>query len=254
MTAGPQLPSAYRLVALDEVDSTNDEAKRLVEAGAEEGTLVWARAQRRGRGRRGQNWVSPPGNLYFSLVLRPECPPLQAAQLSFVAALALADGLGAFVRPPSEIAFKWPNDVLLNRRKVAGILLESSTTTSERLDWLVLGAGVNIVSAPAETVFPATSLRAEGCGPVTAGDVLEAFSRHYLAWSDRWREDGFAPIRKAWLHRVTGVGERVTVNLESEKWFGKFANLDGVGALVVELPGGERRTVSAGDVFFGPQS
>ncbi len=252
MSAEPQLPSAYRLVALDEVDSTNDEAKRLVEAGAEEGTLVWARAQRRGRGRRGQRWASPLGNLYFSLILRPERPPIEAAQLSFVAALGLADALDALVPPRGEIAFKWPNDVLLNGRKVAGILLESATTTPERLDWLVLGVGVNVASAPETAAFPATSLRAEGCAPATAGGVLEAFSRRFLARSEAWRAHGFAPVRKAWLERASGVGEEVTVRLESDVCCGRFADLDGVGALIVELPGGGRRAVSAGDVYFGP--
>ncbi len=248
----PRLPAAYNLVALDEVDSTNDEAKRLAAEGAGEGTLVWARAQRRGRGRRGQRWASPPGNLYFSLVLRPDRPPHEAAQLSFVAALGLGDALAALVAAPGKIAFKWPNDVLLNGRKVAGILLESSTSSPERLDWLVVGVGVNLTKAPDDVRFPATSLRAEGCAAATAPAVLEAFGRHYLAWNDRWLAGGFAPVREAWLDRATGLGEAVTVNLDSESCRGRFADLDGAGALVVELSDGGRRTVSAGAVFFGP--
>ncbi len=254
MSGMPQLPPAYRLVVLDEVDSTNDEAKRLVEAGAEEGTLVWARAQRRGRGRRGQNWVSPPGNLYFSLVLHPECPPLQAAQLSFVAALALAEGLGPLVPPHSQITFKWPNDVLFNKKKVAGILLESSTAESGRVDWLVLGLGVNVASSPADTAFPATSLHEEGSGPVAVVEVLENFSRHQLTQINRCRDDGFAPIREKWLRRAAGVGEEVTVVLESETLTGEFVGIDETGALVVGLAGGERRTVTSSDVFFGPRA
>jgi len=251
VTDQPRLPPAYNLVALDEVDSTNDEARRLIEReNATEGTLVWARAQRSGRGRRGKHWASPPGNLYLSLVVRPACPPRQAAQLSFVAALALGDALAALVPKPGDIAFKWPNDVLFGGRKVAGILLESSTSTPQRLDWLVVGVGVNVASSPDDTRVVATSLHAEGC-EATAAAVLEGFAHHYLEWSERWRADGFAPVREAWLRRAAGRGQPVTVDLESEHCSGRFADLDGAGALVVELAGGGRRKVNAGEVYFG---
>ena len=251
MTLRPNLPPAYRLVVRDEVDSTNDEAKRLVAEGADDGTLVWARAQRRGRGRRGREWVSPPGNLYLSLVLRPECPPMEGAQIAFVTALAVADALSALVPPHSMIALKWPNDVLLNDLKAAGILLESSTTTPDKLDWLIVGVGVNVTSAPEDSASEATSLHAEGCGPVTPLEVIEGFGRHFLTWLNRWHDDGFGPVRKAWLGRAKGIGEAMTVNLESETVSGTFVDLDETGTLIVEISGGGRRPITAGDVFFG---
>ncbi|MFQ5784022.1 MAG: biotin--[acetyl-CoA-carboxylase] ligase [Alphaproteobacteria bacterium] len=254
MSEDIRLPPAYRLVARDEVDSTNDEARRLAEAGAEDGTLVWAKTQRKGRGRRGRDWASPPGNLYFSLVLRPECPPFEAAQLSFVAALGLAGALGSLCPPLSEVAFKWPNDVLLNDHKTAGILLESSTTEPVRLDWLVLGMGVNVTSAPEDTEFPATSLRAEGCDRVSAAAVLEAFARHFLVWVNRWLDDGFGPVREAWLREARGVGEAVTVRIAGETFTGTFVDLDADGALIVETVPGDRRVVTAGDLYFGGES
>jgi BirA family biotin operon repressor/biotin-[acetyl-CoA-carboxylase] ligase len=242
------------LVAFNEVGSTNDEAKRLAEAGAEDGTLVWAQSQTRGRGRRDASFVSPPGNLYATLVLRPDCPPMQAAQLSFVAALGVGDALARFVPPLSEIVFKWPNDVLLNERKVAGILLESSITAPDRLDWLVVGIGVNLVSAPDDTAFPATSLRDEGCGAVDVAEALESLCRHFQTWANRWLDDGFAPVRQAWLRQAKGIGEDISVNLQNESVSCRFVDLDGTGSLVVELPGGERRSITAGEVFFGADS
>lgn len=251
MTLEANLPPAYRLVVFDEVDSTNDEAKRLAEAGAGDGTLVWAEAQRRGRGRRGAEWLSPPGNLYVSLVLRPDCAPVEALQLSFAASLALVGGLSALVPPLAEVTCKWPNDVLLNHRKVAGLLLESSTTTDDRLDWLVLGMGVNVASAPRDLPYPATSLHAEGCGPVTAAEVLEGFSRHFLTWVNTWLDDGFAPLRDAWLLRAEGKDDEITVNLEGESFSGRFVDIDAAGALIVETAGKGRRVVTAGDVFVG---
>jgi len=251
VSAAPRLPPAYRLVERDEVGSTNDEARALAEAGAEDGTLVWARSQRAGRGRRGRSWHSPPGNLYLSLVLRPDCAPAKAAQLSFVAALGAAGAIGAVAPPLTEIAYKWPNDILVNDRKVAGILLESSITGGSRLDWLVLGMGLNLAAAPTETDFPATSLRAEGCGAIEAAVMLEQFSRHLLAWINRWLDDGFAPVRAAWLRDAKGLGERISVTLGYETVAGRFVEIDGTGALVLEDAAGARRLITAGDVYFG---
>ena len=247
MSRAPKLPR--NVVALDSVDSTNAEAGRLAAAGAADGTLVWARQQTAGYGRRGRAWVSPPGNLYCSLILRPDCPPIRAAQLGFVAALALAEALDDILPPASELAFKWPNDILVNRRKVAGILLESSSGETGGLDWLILGLGVNIESFPDGVEFPATSLKAEGCGGVSVVALLEAYGRCFQAWSERWRDRGFEPVRAAWFGRAVGVGEAIEVRLPAETLRGRFAELDAGGALVMELEDGRRRTVTAADVF-----
>lgn len=249
--APPRLPPAYRLVALDRVESTNDEAARLAENGAEDGTLVWAREQTMGRGRQGRGWASPPGNLYLSLVLRPDCPLPEAAQLGFVAALGVGEAIGRVGPPLIEVTYKWPNDVLLNGRKGAGLLLESKTTPEGALEWLILGLGVNVQSYPREADFPATSLCFEGArpdlGPVP---LLEAFSRYFLAWVNRWLEDGFAPIRQAWLAHAHGMGEEIEVRLPNETLKGTFRDLDERGALVLELPDAGRREIAAGDVYF----
>ena len=130
------LPQAYRLLSYDRLASSNDEAKRLAREGAEEGTVVWAREQTAGRGRRGRQWIGIPGNLFVSFILRPACQPSTAAQLGFVAALGLGDAITAIAPADAELRCKWPNDVLLNGKKIAGILLESETRASESLDWL----------------------------------------------------------------------------------------------------------------------
>jgi len=248
--AAIDLPPAYRPVRLDRVGSTNDEAKRLARDGAEDGTLVWAREQTAGRGRRGRAWSSPPGNLYCSLVLRPDAPAARASQLSFVAALGLGEAIGALVPPLVALRYKWPNDVLLNEGKVAGILLESEGSRDGALDWLVLGLGVNVVSHPDDAERPATSLHAEGAADATAERLLEGFARCFLAWVDRWLEDGFEPVRAAWLARAAGVGKPIRVRLEREELAGRFAALDTDGALLLDTAAGRRR-VTAGDVFLG---
>ncbi len=250
-----KLPPAYRLVVLDRAESSSDEAMRLAKSGAEDGTLVWIKEQTKGRGRRGRSWTDLPGNLTFSLVLRPETTPAEAAQLSLVAALGVGDGLGSVVPPMVEIRYKWPNDVLFNDRKGCGILLEAQLSGDRDLDWLVLGIGINVKSYPRDLDPPATSLHFEGAPPDLGPEaVLEAFSRHFLSWTNRWLEDGFAPIRTAWLRHAKGVGEPIEVRLPGETLEGVFKDLDPNGALRLELPGGETRSVTAGDVFFGGRS
>lgn len=248
MSAAPRLPEAYRLLRYDRLASTNDEAKRLARGGAEDGTVVWAREQNAGRGRRGRAWVGLPGNLFISFILRPDCPPAQASQLGFVAALGLADAVAANAPDGADLCCKWPNDVLLNGRKFAGILLESEARASETLDWLVLGVGVNVAEHPGAADYPTTSLRDEDCAVADAGAMLEAFVRDFAVWRERWRDEGFAPIRAAWLQRATGLGGPITVRLDRERIEGRFLGLEADGALALETNAGTRR-IAAGDVF-----
>ncbi len=244
----PQLPAGYRLISRESVGSTNDEAKLLARAGAGEGTLVWALEQTAGRGRRGRAWASPRGNLYLSLIVRPACPLDRAAQLGFVAALALGDALGATVPGLGRLACKWPNDVLLGSRKIAGILLESETGEGGNLAFVVVGIGVNLVSAPSAVEFPAVSIVAAGHRPPEPAVLLAAFARHFESWLRRWREAGFAPLRQAWRARAVGLGEPIRVRLEDATLHGRFADLDQQGALLLDTAAG-RRQISAGDVF-----
>jgi BirA family biotin operon repressor/biotin-[acetyl-CoA-carboxylase] ligase len=254
---GPTLPEGFRLHHYDTIGSTNDEAKALARAGAPDGTLVWAREQTAGRGRRGRSWLSPPGNLYLSLVLRPEGAPARAAQLGFVAALGLGDALAPLVLghtptalggPALQVRYKWPNDLLANGKKLAGILLESENAAKGRVDFVVVGIGVNIVHAPRDVEFPATSLEAEGVVGTTPAVLLEGFLRDFSGWARRWRDEGFAPIRAAWLGAASGLGERVRVRLDRDTLLGRFQGLDDDGALVLDAAEGRRR-IAAGEVF-----
>jgi BirA family biotin operon repressor/biotin-[acetyl-CoA-carboxylase] ligase len=244
----PALPPAYRPVAFESVGSTNDEARKLAIAGAEDGTLVWAREQTAGRGRQGRDWSSPVGNLYFSLVLRPDCPPREAVQLSFVAALGVAGMVGAHVPPLVPLRFKWPNDVLLGKGKIGGILIEAEGQ-GETLDYMILGVGVNLASHPENARFPATNIRAETDEKVSPEEALQGFARHFLVWTNRWMEDGFAPIREAWLARAAFLGETIEVRLPNETLNGRFVDLDASGALLLDTAAG-RRIVTAGDVHL----
>ncbi len=238
------------MVRLDTVDSTNDKAKHLAIAGAEEGTLVWAGEQTQGRGRQGRSWHSPPGNLYCSLILRPAKPPGEAAGLSFVASLSICEALDEFLPRGAELRLKWPNDVLINGKKAAGILSESAAPGDGNAQWVVIGCGANITSHPTTGLYPATDLIEEGCSVATVDAVLEAYLRRILDWLQKWRLHGFGPVRDAWLERAIGIGGPVRVRLENQEFEGVFADMDETGTLLVELADGETRKVTAGDVFL----
>ncbi len=248
MTVAPVLAPFYRVLSFDALDSTNEEAKRRASAGAPEGTLVWARTQSVGRARRGRAWISEPGNLYMSIVLRPAYPPAVAAQLGFAAALAVGEAALPLLPRPEALRYKWPNDVLVDGRKVSGILLESQAAGEGRLDWLVAGIGVNIASFPPNAEYPATSLAAAGARSVSVEALLEAVARRFHFWYERWRDEGFAPLRAAWLARALGLGEAIRVRLPGGESSGRFAGLDEAGALLL-ADGTQERRIAAGDVF-----
>ncbi len=245
----PDLPAFFLPLYLDSVTSTNDEMKQRARAGAPEGTLMVAREQRAGRGRGGRQWTSKPGNLYMSLLLRPLGNAGVVAQVSFLAAVALADAL-VKVAPDLTPRLKWPNDVLIDGAKISGILLESSAQSGGGVDWLVLGMGVNVAHHPEEAGRAATSLHALGAADCTVFLLLAALAPALLHWLDIWREAGFAPLRRAWLERAAGLDGRLRVRLPKEEFTGTFRDLDGDGSLIVELPDGEMRVIKAGEVFL----
>jgi BirA family biotin operon repressor/biotin-[acetyl-CoA-carboxylase] ligase len=248
LPAAPILPAEFRLLDYDRLGSSNDEAKRLARGGAEHGTVVWARRQDAGHGRRGRAWVSPQGSLAVSFILRPDCRPSIAVQLGFVAALALGEALVPHLPAAAALRYKWPNDVLIEGRKLSGILLESETGSAGDLSWIVIGIGVNVADHPRDTATPATSLRAIGCLGIDAGTLLGLLAPSLLSWYAAWRRDGFAAVRAAWLRRAAALGEAITVRLPHETVAGRFAGLDEAGSLILEGAAGSRR-IAAGEIF-----
>jgi BirA family biotin operon repressor/biotin-[acetyl-CoA-carboxylase] ligase len=251
MGAPVTVPEPFTLIEYPVLGSTNDEASRLAATGAADGTVIRADRQSAGRGRRGRNWQSPRGNLYCSIVVRPAAPPAVAAQLSFVTAVALGETLSALLPPACTVHQKWPNDVLIDGAKVAGILLESSGAGMASVDWVVIGCGVNVTEAPKETEYPATSLQAAGAAGLDPGAVLAVFLTHLHLWRTRWETEGIAPVRDAWLERAHGLGGNLTVRLPDREIRGLFGGMDQTGALLLDLADGTRQTISAGDVYFG---
>ncbi len=241
--------AGVRLETLATVGSTNREARIRAHHGARGPLWITAEAQTAGRGRMDRSWVSPPGNLYASLLLREPAPSERAPELAFVAALALRDAIIA-VAPAlaPQLAFKWPNDVLLAGGKCAGILIEGEVEPGGGLS-VVIGIGVNCASHPPAAAYPAIDLRAHGAN-VTPQELFRQLSammcRRIVEW-DRGRN--FPAILAGWLAAARGIGEEVTIRNGAGEKHGRFAGLDQSGRLILELHGGGTEKVSAGDIF-----
>lgn len=239
----------------DALPSTNDEAARLARAGVPDGSMVWALQQTAGRGRRGRAWVSQPGNLFVSFILRPPVPPARAAELTFVASLALAETLTGLAGPGRTVACKWPNDVLLDGAKVAGILLESDIDGNGGVAWVVAGIGVNLANRPDDVERPAAALAAADVPAPSPETALTALAGRFFPLYRQWVAGGFPAIRDAWLARAAGIGQPIAVRLPHETLNGVFHGLDSDGVLLLD-EGGARppRRIAAGDVFFAGEA
>ena len=205
---------------------------------------TWVRAdtQTGGRGRRGRTWVSIPGNLFASVLVRRKPGEGPAQQLSFVAAVALARALDGWIAP-ERLSLKWPNDLLLDGVKVAGILLEGIGSAT------IIGFGANLAGHPQPTERPATSLPAAGIAAPSAADVAEHLAATFAAVRDDWRDNAFGGVRAAWLDRAHGIGGRLEARLGSEAVAGTFTGLDPAGALLLTLDDASVRAIHAGEVF-----
>jgi BirA family biotin operon repressor/biotin-[acetyl-CoA-carboxylase] ligase len=240
--------AGVRLLAHDEIDSTNAEALRLMRQGEHGPLWITAERQSAGRGRRGRKWISVPGNLHASLLLSNPGPVEHWPQLSFVAALAVHDAVvevAPEVRPMLEL--KWPNDLLLSGAKFAGILIEGEGKEEEGA--VAIGIGVNCTAHPAGAAYPATDL-ATGGARVTAATLFAALSVKMQGRLAQWNSgNGFATIRADWLARAAGLGETIHIALADRELSGRFEGLDDAGCLVLIAPDGAKTVVAAGDVI-----
>jgi BirA family biotin operon repressor/biotin-[acetyl-CoA-carboxylase] ligase len=246
----PASAGSVPVVALDTVGSTNAEALRRANAGETGPLWIVARQQSAGHGRRGRAWVSEPGNLYASLLLNDPAPPAVVPGICFVAALALHDAIldVAHGLAPTQLQLKWPNDLLLDGKKLAGILVEGSTRADGRTT-AVVGMGANCSHHPVLAEYPATDLAASGYA-VSAATLFATLGERMAARLDEWnRGANFASVRSAWLARASGLGSAIEVRLGNRTIAGIFEAIDLAGALVLRHRDGTHETVAAGDIF-----
>lgn len=243
-------PAGVGRIVLPEVDSTLTHAARLAPE-LSGPTWILALRQTAGRGRRGRAWSDPVGNFASTLVMPFTGSPDQAALRSFIASLALFDAFVAVTGRSSGLALKWPNDVLLNGGKIAGILLESAGTGTT-LNVLSIGIGVNLLNAPDQVetgAVPPVNLLSETGANVTPEEFLAALAPAFARYEAQFTTYGFEPIRTAWLARAARLGEVITARTGTSEQVGTFETVDGTGALVLKTSQG-LQAIPAGEVYF----
>lgn len=246
--AGPSVPAGYRVLCLDEIDSTNSEAMRRARSGDAGPLWIMAASQTTGRGRSGRYWTSDGGNLFASLLLRPDCSLDTALQLSLVAGIAVFDAVEKLTDGTLRVAgltLKWPNDLLIGTRKLAGILIESAGMAAPGTYAVIIGTGLNLSHAPEG----AASL-ADHRATVTPSEALEVLATEMDSWLGIWGNgSGFDRIREAWQARAFEVGRPIRVKLGNDVEHGRYGGIDETGALRLLGSNGERR-ITTGDVFL----
>ncbi len=238
------------VVYFEQIGSTNEQARKLADNGAAEGTVVIADSQSSGKGRLGRDWSSPAGvNLYLSVILRPNISPRFATQMTFLSAIAVAQAIeatGSF-----EPQLKWPNDVMLGGCKVAGLLNELNAET-EQVHYLVLGIGVNLNMTteqfPTDLRTPATSLLLDGGEQVSRRQFTQALLQSLDQLYSVYLQSGFQPIKEAWERRCNMLNQWVEVDCQNRLQVGQVSGVDETGALLLALAGGVTERVLVGDV------
>lgn len=262
---GPKAEAAgYRLVAFDSVGSTNDEALAAAREGAAGDVWFTALQQTKGRGRRGREWKNPHGNMAASLLVRPSCAPEECATLGFVAGVALRRALqdalpqavtlmgidGADVQGGGRVALKWPNDVIADGAKLAGILLEALAMPGGETA-IVVGIGVNVTSAPTDLPYPAVAAQ-QFDGSLDAASIHRLLAEHWVDVYALWDQGrGIAAILNEWRQSAAGIGSEVAVNMNGQVLRGTFQAIDDSGRLIIKNDDGTLMPIAAGDVHFG---
>lgn len=242
----------YNLLAFEEIDSTNNEAKRLMQSGAFDRLVIWSKSQNQGKGRSGRVWESPEGNLYLSVLLPINCSLEQSAQLSFVMSLAIHDVITSLAIKNNlklDIKLKWPNDVLVNGKKICGILMES--LSEEVKDWVTIGMGLNVEKTP--DIENTVSLKDLGI-KIGVGEVLGMVMNQFDYYHDMWLIYEFDKIRKIWLKSAYKLRKVITISNISNRISGVFEGVDKEGNIIIRLASGEKIPMNTGEVFFDTQS
>jgi BirA family biotin operon repressor/biotin-[acetyl-CoA-carboxylase] ligase len=238
---------AWNVMVLGTAESTQDLVRQAGQSGEGEGYAVQALQQTKGRGRHGNEWDSPMGNLYLSVLLRPPVGADTAGQMAFVVALALSAAMDGYVdRAAHTKTLKWPNDILIDGLKTSGILLETNIKDGLSVDYLIVGTGVNIF-APPEGRMGLDSIKTR---PLYVNVFRDEYLEKLAYYYGLWVQKGFAPIREEWLQQAHGLGRTLTVRLPEVSYEGIFEGIDPAGALLLKVDGATR-TFTAGEVHFG---
>lgn len=233
---------SWNIEIYDDLSSTQDVVKEAASEGADEGFVAQALEQSSGHGRHGREWVSPKGNLYISFLLRPMCSGAEVGQISLLVALALQSTIedcGVHTQ------LKWPNDVLIDGKKCAGILLETELSSDGHVEWIAIGCGVNVIEAP-----QGTSIVEHASGTIDLDAFRDTFLAHFGRYYQQWGSEGFAALRDLWLSKAHPKDSAMSVKVGEQLENGFFHDIDARGNLRLRLDNGEIKTITAGDVYL----
>jgi BirA family biotin operon repressor/biotin-[acetyl-CoA-carboxylase] ligase len=243
-------PRSLIIKEFDYLDSTNDEAKRLALLSNDD-YLIIANVQTKGRGRSGKEWVSKPGNLYFSLLIKEDYPASYLNAFPAIVSLAIADALVDCGLERSKVQLKWPNDILVNEKKIAGILLESKINLkNNKLDYLIIGCGINIESFPEITTYTATSFYEEQKQVIDKSFLIDVLLKKINDYMDVFEKEQLQAIIALWCLREWGIGREVSLLLKEREVKGIYKGVNTTGAAVIEDKNGELLIINSGEVFF----
>lgn len=242
----------YTMIMLDTIDSTSLEAKRIIQDELQGKYIIVAEEQTVGRGKNRSFWYSPRGNLYFSILFSHDKELQRLPQLSLVSALVCHKTIDELA--PGKVQVKWPNDVLLDGKKLSGILVESfphfCKKTNQQVNYVIVGIGLNIEKSPKYLSYLATSLKEEGIEYVSRNSVLNKFMQHFQAYYDLWSKHGFKIFREQWMQNAYNLRRKIYSDVGGCKVSGYLKEIDDEGRLVVELETGEVHVMSSAEVFF----
>lgn len=241
------MPINWQIKVLSKTNSTQDIVMLAAQEGDAEGYTVQAMTQTSARGRHGNQWDAPMGNIYISFLLRPNCDLSRAGELGFVIAVGLSNTIDIYLDKEKHTkTLKWPNDILIDGLKISGILLESNLKNGH-LDGIVVGIGLNIFNAPEF----GTCVNNVAKEPVYVNKVRDAMLKEIAKTYDIWQAEGFTPIRNKWLENAHGLGQGITARLPKESFKGIFGGLTEDGSLILKQDNGEDKIITAGNVHFG---
>lgn len=240
----------YTPLLFDKIDSTNEEALRLIRSKAQGNFLIWSKAQTKGKGRPGKEWISKEGNLFLTLLQQKSISQIEASHASFVISIALGKTLEKFANEKSKITYKWPNDILFNNRKIGNFILEvSSSTTSDVSNYLIIGIAINLNSYPDNLAFQATSLESEIRKEVNASELVTSLVENIDLLQKSYQENGFDYIRSLWIQNAAYINEIVKINSGYGYEEGKLLGIDEEGNMLLEQKNGEINKYISGEMI-----
>jgi BirA family biotin operon repressor/biotin-[acetyl-CoA-carboxylase] ligase len=231
--------------------STIDEAYSRILQGAEEGSVIVAYKQVKGRGRRGRSWENLPGNLYMTFITYLNYPLSEALQLSFVTCVAVGEKLRLFLPPGHILTYKWPNDILLNGKKVGGLLLEAIPLLESQETAYLISCGLNLISKPRYVTYPTTSFQNEGIY-LSLNEALYGITDSLERYIALWKKEGFSPIYDLWMKYAAGLETKISFDLQGKMHEGIFKGIDTEGALLLRTSEGLKK-FTAGEILAGEQ-